>query len=679
MKGLHVAVDDDWVGAPVVGGRSLGDGVRQPAGEDWDSPHQGNPEAGQVPGVGLPGSPVGSVPVSSTPVQSVPAVSDDWGVGVPVAGSTRSQYVASPAVNPSDDWDAPVQVPPVSVSPVQGSEVSGPGDGFDDDAWDAPTVGAPSGGLVVPGFLEDDAPPAMGSPVDAAPVPVPPVQVVVPVQVPAPGSSPVPPGQGSLPGQGVTFGHGGSTPGGNVTGEGQFSTPVPPVQVPPVQVPPVQVPPVPVSSPVPPVQASPPAPVSAPVPPVDEDSWVGAPSVGGGVSHLMDDGDDWVGVPSVGESSSVLSMLPPVPVTPVQAPGVSVQGASGPGGSPTGFTDPFAAPGFAEPVPTPVTFLAPGVEARPGDRVRVVDEVTDVLGNPVNGKSSAGGGPAAVKVVKKRPGRSKSKTIGGIRLTGRDMQIMSFLARYRMATVGQLARRFQTSETALRNRLPMLEKAGLISWAWAAQTKPKIWLITDQGLKTVGMSLTVPTVSWGQLRHTLGLVDLGVAFELGGEIILTEREIRAAATRYSPTSRLRTALDMSRYQGGLAPVPVDGLDPDGLAERIRQSLVVPVQGRAMGHIPDMVLARQPFPNGASGNVAVELELTRKGLAEWRKVLGAYQTSPYFAEVYYFVTSRELQRGLEGVIKALGAGDKIKVVPFTPVDQTADPTVTGGGA
>lgn len=286
---------------------------------------------------------------------------------------------------------------------------------------------------------------------------------------------------------------------------------------------------------------------------------------------------------------------------------------------------------------------------------------------PVKAKRDPKEKPAATRKKGK-----KGNTIGGIRLTARDMAIMAFLARYRSATVGQLARRFETSETALRNRLPALDRAGLITWAWGGQTKPKIWLITEEGLRTVNMSLTVPTVRWGQLRHTLGLVDMGIAFELGGETVLTEREIRAAATRYTPTKRIRTAIDFART------VEVLTDDEDPTVARVKQALTVPVPGRGFGHIPDMVLVRQPFPNGLSGSIAVELELTRKGLSEWKTVLTAYRDSNVFIQCYYFVMSADIKRALEGVIKALNASDKISVIQFTPVDLTADPYVTGGG-
>ena len=271
---------------------------------------------------------------------------------------------------------------------------------------------------------------------------------------------------------------------------------------------------------------------------------------------------------------------------------------------------------------------------------------------------------------RKKPGpRKKRGPKPGIRLTARDVQIMTFLARYRVATVAQLARMFDTSETALRNRLPRLEKERMVSWAWGAQSKPKLWLITRQGLQVINMTLTAPTVKWGQLRHTLGLTDLGIEFELAGEVVITEREIRAAATRYTPTARIKTAIDFMDF--------IKSYDEDDESGQIQRALTIPMSNRSFGHIPDMVLARQSYPNGSSGNIAIELELNRKHTSEWVAVLTAYRDTQLFELVQYYTMSKEIKRALTAIVKALGAEDKIQVHYFVPVDNTADPLVTGG--
>lgn len=268
---------------------------------------------------------------------------------------------------------------------------------------------------------------------------------------------------------------------------------------------------------------------------------------------------------------------------------------------------------------------------------------------------------------KKRSSKSKKSGLGGIRLTDRDKELLEFLGRYRFATVSQISRRFNTSEKTLRNRLPKLRDAGLVDSVFMVHNRPQVWLVTTTGLSTVGMNLTAPKIKWGQVRHTLWLVELGIAFENAGENVLTEREIRAAATRYSPTPRMRASVDFYKSMELMEEIEEQDSEVD---TRVTSALTVPVPGRGIGHIPDMVLARQPFPNGYSGSIAVELELTRKNLGEWRTILTAFRDSDRFAEVYYYVTNSEVKRAMNRVVKALGAEEKIHILMFEPIDETA---------
>lgn len=277
--------------------------------------------------------------------------------------------------------------------------------------------------------------------------------------------------------------------------------------------------------------------------------------------------------------------------------------------------------------------------------------------------------PSRKKKNGSRKGESggKKKPLGGIRLTIRDKQIMEFLGRYRYATVSQLSRRFEVGEKTLRNRLPKLREAGLVDSVFVVHARPQVWLVTATGLTTIGMNLTSPSIRWGQVRHTMWLADLGIAFEVAGENVLTEREIRAAATRYSPTVRMQASVDFYKTMEMLEDFEDE---ESGMDSRVLTALTVPVPGRGIGHIPDMVLARQPFPNGYSGSIAIELELTRKNLGEWKTILTAFRDSDRFHEVYYYVTSTEVQRAVKRVVKAINAEDKIHVVKFEPVDETA---------
>lgn len=261
---------------------------------------------------------------------------------------------------------------------------------------------------------------------------------------------------------------------------------------------------------------------------------------------------------------------------------------------------------------------------------------------------------------------SKKLSSSGLRLTPRDIEILSFLGRYRCATVHQIARHVSSSVPAIRNRLPRIAKEGMLSWSYTGVAKPKVWTVTDTGLKVAGLSLSAPSISWGTLRHTLGLVDLGTTFELAGENVVTEREIRAAL-RYTPTDRMRTAIDLHASLLSISS-EMELEDTSIAADRY----TIPVRGKSHRHIPDMVVVRNPLPDGTSGSIAVELELNRKTLSDWNSILTAYRDSTQFAQVVYYVVDGDVEKALRGVVHATGAEHRVSIVKFQPLDNTATP-------
>lgn len=317
---------------------------------------------------------------------------------------------------------------------------------------------------------------------------------------------------------------------------------------------------------------------------------------------------------------------------------------------------------------------------------------------PTLTRSSANPLPTPDTAATKKPKKKRSKAIGGVRLTNRDIAIMSFLGRFKLASVSQLARRFDTSETALRNRLPRLEKAGLLTYGWAAANRAKLWLPTDAGLKVAAMDLPAPKLSWHSLRHDLWLVDLAIAMETS-EVVLSEREIRAASLRtkhktrrgiddaapLAPTPRMTTALEMSSHHlihQNETPSTSETIGELTTADITRAGYTFPVHGRkgqhGVGHIPDLVLVRQPYTDPttghiSSGNVALELELTRKTMSDWTNIITGYRDTPIYAQTYYFVVSRDIGRSIQSVINSVpGANTQIFVKEFTPTEQAADP-------
>lgn len=372
--------------------------------------------------------------------------------------------------------------------------------------------------------------------------------------------------------------------------------------------------------------------------------------------------DDWGDAPTAAVTDAgvtVPTMAPPPPPPPRRLGAVA--GGTLPPAAPSRPDLVASAPELTHQSPAPVAASpVPAVPTAPVDASTSVDDPTDTDGDTIKMKSKAKG---KSRVTKEASGAITMP--GGLRLTERDHQMLTFLARYRLATIGQLARHFDTSETALRNRLPRLEKAGLLAWAYTGQTKPKVWTITDTGLKVCGAHLSAPTISWGTLRHTLGLVDLGTTFEQAGELVVTEREIRAAATRDIPTARMKTAIDIRKALN---------TDPNAdSATSAASGYIVPMAGRAWGHIPDMVLVRQPFETGAPGSIAIELELTRKNLSDWRNIITAYRDAGQFATVVYYVTDADVEKAVTATVRQLNATDRVQVLRFAPIEDAALPT------
>lgn len=478
-----------------------------------------------------------------------------------------------------------------------------------------------------------------------------------------------------------------------VPGAGSSARPVPPVMVPRVNAtPPASAPaPAPVVEPVgdiqplviPSVPTTATAPVSAPE--GGSDAFTGG-SVGLG-------GNDWEDAPDISvadglpEATPVTQVAHPVaqPVTQVPPPPVVPEPASpSPEPVPTPVVPVVSTPVMnPDPSPAPAdAHIGPQRPARPSKPTNPDTDTPAVSGShggrlrrdskPAKKPTTQSfGKPQRLKAVTgKTAGVAKPGTfMNGIRLTDRDFMLFAFLGRYRVATVGQLSRRFQTTDSALRNRLPRLERAGFVTGIVAVQTKPKVWTVTELGLKVAGLSLPTPQIKWATLRHTLGLTDIGITYELGGELVVTEREIRAATTRNTPTDRMRTAIDL---RAAVTLNAINAGEDPAVAQAAMDGYSLKIPGKGFGHIPDMVIIRQPFPNGASGSISIELELTRKTLSAWNAIITAYRDSPLFAQVGYFVPDNSMERALKGVITALNANNKVFVQRFEPLDTTAEP-------
>lgn len=324
-------------------------------------------------------------------------------------------------------------------------------------------------------------------------------------------------------------------------------------------------------------------------------------------------------------------------------------------------------PPVAQPVvqPVPVQAVEPviAIEVPDADdeegptsllaKVESVEELLEAEDDFSDVEEAEAAAEAAAKAEKQR----QSRATRPVAVTERDVAVLQFLARYRMATYPQLAAAFGISYTALRHRMPRLAREGLVVRKAIGKSTYSVWMPTDAGMKVADMDLTLPTLSWATVGHTLGLVDVGIRFEALGEVVVTEREIRAADTRDLPTDRMQQAAEMTGFTG----------------EQARLYIVEMGDGtKQYAHIPDMVLARPPAENGGARSVAVELELNHKPAAQWRKILAAYRNAPHISQVIYFTHQSKVRSGILAAAKEVGAEHMVKVRKFEPSEDSAIP-------
>ncbi|MGV8847011.1 hypothetical protein [Tessaracoccus sp.] len=249
----------------------------------------------------------------------------------------------------------------------------------------------------------------------------------------------------------------------------------------------------------------------------------------------------------------------------------------------------------------------------------------------------------------------------GVVVTDRDVLTLQFLARYKYATYPQLAAYLDTTNDALRHRLPRLAAEGVLAFKSVGKDF-KVWVPTASGINLSGLDLTVPEASLGNANHSLGLVDLGIRFEQGGEQVVTEREVRAADIRGRLTDRMIDARALLYPDVAL----------EELTARVDQAPMFSVlmgKGEQYMHIPDMVLVRPPAPDGSPGSIAIELELRRKARSAWQDIFRAYAAAPNVGLVVYYTHRRDLATALTSCISDMHLGHLIKVKKYVASDHS----------
>lgn len=232
---------------------------------------------------------------------------------------------------------------------------------------------------------------------------------------------------------------------------------------------------------------------------------------------------------------------------------------------------------------------------------------------------------SVIELSQKTGSRSRSRRGqgGGLRITSRDLEIVSWLGRVRFATRDQIARRFDLGRSQGFHRIAQLRKAGFVDERpLIVGPAPSIVFATRRGLIAAGSDLRPADLDGRSLQHDGALVDLAIDYEQAGAVVLTDRELRSLARR-----------------------------PESEAERY----AVEVPGSpGRRHFPDLIVE-------ADGRrLAVELEVAEKTISRLRGILSAYRGARLIDGVLYLATKPVVVTRINRLIEELAMEDLAEV-------------------
>lgn len=212
-----------------------------------------------------------------------------------------------------------------------------------------------------------------------------------------------------------------------------------------------------------------------------------------------------------------------------------------------------------------------------------------------------------------RDASAEGRGLGSLRVTERDIEMMRWIARYRIATHEQVAERFAGGPEGIRRRLGRLSHAGFLERRQVLARCPSLYVTTSLGSDTASVALPPATMDVRTLVHDMAVTSLGCELERSGRRVVTEREMRsieAAGTERPYSVKFQTA----------------------------------AHGRAPGHhYPDLVILDDDH---AGGIVAVEYEIAAKGARRLRAILEAYLFAQHITRVIYYVEQPSVERRLK---------------------------------
>ena len=220
------------------------------------------------------------------------------------------------------------------------------------------------------------------------------------------------------------------------------------------------------------------------------------------------------------------------------------------------------------------------------------------------------------------------------RMTDRDLEIVAWLARQRVATAMQVSRLFEVDLSKAYRRLRAMVDRGLVRHERVFHLEPGVYLATASGIGCTDLQLQPPKLDIRTLRHDLRVTDVCVSYLRSGMCVTTEREMRAT---------------------------------DSFGGRPRYAAALPgeaASGRPRLHFPDLVAE-------SDGRWAIEVELTPKRRRRLDQIVGAYARARHLDAVVYYVRTCQVERLVREAAERAHADELVQVRRLDALGASGD--------
>lgn len=302
--------------------------------------------------------------------------------------------------------------------------------------------------------------------------------------------------------------------------------------------------------------------------------------------------------------------------------------------------------------------------------------------------------------------KSPEPTRRAFQIQERDIVLLRFLTKYQFSYVDALARLLDSTPQSINNRLRTLEEYELVKRQTIAAGST-LWQSRKAGIELAGMSFkeNKRSISFATIRHTIGLVNLAAELEreapgskdiLGledkfgesfpvmnrfpggirlyaeealetpltyGEMTVAEREIRQGQKRYRGGRGSGEMRDIVEFAILDPSAPELETGNEGLF------VVYGSGGKTGEHVPDLVITRPRDEDGKPQHFAIELELTAKSPADWKRILRSYRDNGgMYSRVYYFTPDRAIANMIRNADEEVGLGERLVLRKYTPKNK-----------